>query len=332
MAGNDLRIKIVGTLNTGATIGEINTALKGIEKKINKLKLKVEVDQLKDITKAFSNIQNQTSKQGKGVKVVDESNLKTSKEIFTNVEAAVENFKKLGQVKISKIFDPATQELKSFNLEIQKADGLIEKLKFQTTKSQGVNGVDGFILTNKQELDKRSLETQKALSKTLQERQKEERKLAEEQAKAINKNIELTQKEKQKSAEKTKDLEHQLQLLRQQAQLNAQNLQRTHGGFVDNNAIKSYLSSVNSLTTTTPNLNKEMQNLNMQFRQISTNAKSAAGAAQHAGMSFKEMLSTAMTKFPINDSGGSKTSLIAGTPLEPFKLQRKDEIYLSVNV
>lgn len=40
---NNLKISITGTLNTGATIGEINTALKGIEKKINKIQLNVQI-------------------------------------------------------------------------------------------------------------------------------------------------------------------------------------------------------------------------------------------------------------------------------------------------
>lgn len=102
-----------------------------------------------------------------------------------------------------------------------------------------------------------------------------------------------------KAREQMRNLEHQLDLFRRQAQVNAQNILRTHGGFVDNQAMQNYLNSVNALTTKTPNLAREMKNLNMQFREISTNAKSAAGAAQQAGMSFAEMMSTAMVKFPI---------------------------------
>ncbi|QJI52488.1 tail tape measure protein [Psychrobacillus phage Perkons] len=85
----------------------------------------------------------------------------------------------------------------------------------------------------------------------------------------------------------------------EQAQLNAQNINRTHGGYVDDKALQSYLASVNSLTSRTPNLNNQMQSLNTQFKQISGNAKESAGALNQAGMSMKEMFSTAAIKFPI---------------------------------
>lgn len=58
MAGENLKLMIVGTLNTGATIGEINKQLKGIEKKIEKLTLNIKIDDkisktLSDFSKAM---------------------------------------------------------------------------------------------------------------------------------------------------------------------------------------------------------------------------------------------------------------------------------------
>ncbi len=73
---NDLKILITGTLNPGATIGSINTAIKGIEKKISKLKLKVEIDQnvLKTLTD-FNKQMQQIAKTAANTQKVVESAL-----------------------------------------------------------------------------------------------------------------------------------------------------------------------------------------------------------------------------------------------------------------
>lgn len=68
---------------------------------------------------------------------------------------------------------------------------------------------------------------------------------------------------------------------------------------MDNDALNQYLNSVKQINVDTPNAIQQMQNLNMRFKEIKTNAKSAAGALEQSGMSLREMLSTAMTKFPI---------------------------------
>jgi myosin heavy subunit len=116
-----------------------------------------------------------------------------------------------------------------------------------------------------------------------------------------SKNIQQIQRLEQhlQNLNRIRENEHKLELARQQALLNAQRIKTTHGGFVDNRALQQYIDSVNNLTPRTANLNQQLQKTEMQFKQIAQNAKSAAGAAQQAGMSFAEMMSTAMVKFPI---------------------------------
>lgn len=116
-----------------------------------------------------------------------------------------------------------------------------------------------------------------------------------------SKNIQQIQRLEQhlQNLNRIRENEHKLKLARQQALLNAQRIKTTHGGFVDNRALRQYIDSVNNLTPRTANLNQQLQKIEMQFKQIAQNAKSAAGAAQQAGMSFAEMMSTAMVKFPI---------------------------------
>lgn len=59
----DLKVRIIGTLNAGASINEINTAIKGIEKKVNKIKLNVTIDDnlSKNIEKLIKQLNNLSS-------------------------------------------------------------------------------------------------------------------------------------------------------------------------------------------------------------------------------------------------------------------------------
>ncbi|MCY8907859.1 phage tail tape measure protein, partial [Bacillus atrophaeus] len=96
---------------------------------------------------------------------------------------------------------------------------------------------------------------------------------------------------------KTKELERQLQLYQRQAQVNAQNLNaRSSGSMSGTNtaALQSYLNSVNQLSTRTPNLRAQMQNLNMQFREITANVSSATSRVT----SFGDQLTQSFSRMP----------------------------------
>ncbi|MGY3839491.1 phage tail tape measure protein [Bacillus atrophaeus] len=96
---------------------------------------------------------------------------------------------------------------------------------------------------------------------------------------------------------KTKELERQLQLYQRQAQVNAQNLNtRSSGSMSGTNtaALQSYLNSVNQLSTKTPNLRAQMQNLNMQFREITANVSSATSRVT----SFGDQLTQSFSRMP----------------------------------
>ncbi|MGO0713200.1 phage tail tape measure protein [Bacillus subtilis] len=95
---------------------------------------------------------------------------------------------------------------------------------------------------------------------------------------------------------KTKELEHQVQLYQRQAQINVQNLNTRYGSSLstaNSSALQDYLNSVNQLTARTPNLRTQMQNLNMQFREVSANASSASsnvsGFGEQLAQSFSRM-------------------------------------------
>ncbi|MCY9261589.1 phage tail tape measure protein [Bacillus spizizenii] len=95
---------------------------------------------------------------------------------------------------------------------------------------------------------------------------------------------------------KTKELEHQVQLYQRQAQINVQNLNARYGNSLstaNSSSLQNYLNSVNQLTARTPILRTQMQNLNMQFREVSANASSASsnvsGFGEQLAQSFSRM-------------------------------------------
>lgn len=293
---NDLRIKVTAHLDKEASTKLLQ---KHLDEIAGNLKLKVAIDdkQIKEIKNLMNDIQKQTSKQSKGVKIIDDDNLGTTKKIYTDVDNALKEFQKLGQVKINKIFDPATQELKAFNLEIQKTDGLIEKLKFETTGAQGVNGVDGFMLSKREEIDKRSIEMQKALTQTIQQRAQEERRLEEAQAKAVNKNIELTQKEKQLQEQLNKEIERQVRLYQETKKIQRDDLVRRYGDSIDTSALNSQMSKVMSIDPSAISSLKQLKviqdDVDLGFKKISSSVKSSS---THV-LGFAEAFQTAMVKF-----------------------------------
>lgn len=108
--------------------------------------------------------------------------------------------------------------------------------------------------------------------------------------------------DKSSAVAKTKELERQLELYRRQAQVNTQNLQNRYGNSLSNASnqqIQQYLNSVNQLTARTPNLRNQKANLNMQFREMSSNI----AATTRQTMSFGEQLQVSFSRIPVWAAG-----------------------------
>ncbi|KON87334.1 hypothetical protein AF332_11190 [Sporosarcina globispora] len=335
MADN-LKIRIIGTLNSGATIGEINSAIKGIEKKINTIKLNIQIDDkvsktLADFSKAMEN----HKKIAQDLNRVIKEEKTVTKEADGTIREKIRQHLKSGEImekEIKRTNDKtkATQQetkaIEENNKAIQRQGELLKrrydqdaegqkKLKSETYKD-GYNKVTYNTETGKAKVVQNVDQERKATENlTNSKRQlKDQLKLLNNEGKVSaenfaklnkaidnSKNIQQTQRLQQnlENLNRIRDNEHKLEMARQQAQVNAQRIRTTHGGFVDNTALNQYTQSVDNLTPRTANLNQQLQRSSAQFTQVAQNARSAAGAAQQAGMSFGEMLSTAMTKFPI---------------------------------
>lgn len=302
MSNNELRIEIIGSLNEQQSITDINSQLRTIEKKLN-LQLGIDTTQLNNIASQVKQIQDKINQGSKGIKIIDDKDLFDSinknKQLFTSIEQAKNAYKSFGDIKIKKVFDPYTQELSSFNMEIRRTDGLIENLKFELAKLKDMHGVNGFLLTKKTETDNREIQMQKQLQQTMVDRQNEQKKLTDLQSQAINKSIDQSQKELQNKKELSKEIERQLSLFQRQKQIESDNLKRKLGSTVDNTSLRSTNSKVNNIDPSTFSSLKQLKDwqseINLGFKEIGSQARASSSNV----LGFGEALQTAMVRFPI---------------------------------
>lgn len=104
--------------------------------------------------------------------------------------------------------------------------------------------------------------------------------------------------DKSAAVAKNNELKKTIELYQRQAQVNVQNLNTRYGssmGSSNRQAVQDYLNAVNSLNVSTGsnNIRSQIQSLNMQFRELASNAQTAANQASSFGaeltQTFKSM-------------------------------------------
>ncbi|MFO1442788.1 phage tail tape measure protein [Bacillus sp. Bva_UNVM-123] len=343
MAGENLKILITGSLNVGSTLGEINNQIKALEKKINSIKLSVQIDEkisktLQDFSRSMENHKKITQDLNRVIKeektvtreadgVIKEKirqHLKSGEIIEKEIKRINEQTKTTQkQTDETRKLIVETDKLKNKQRQITKLDGqgnytggsvnVGDKFKNTTLNYNANNEITGQRTTENLKQQVQAVENLKQkllqlsntgtitnsslgrMTSALNAAQTEKELLRIEQVLNRIQNS-------SKSREKTKELEHQLKLYQQQAQINAQNLNRRYGsslGEDNQRAINNYLQSVNRLTSQTPNLNRQMQQLSMQFRSISSNVNAATSHV----LSFGQQLQVAMQRIPLWSMG-----------------------------
>jgi uncharacterized coiled-coil DUF342 family protein len=183
---NNLKISIVGTLNTGKSLGEINAAISGLEKKVKSLKLKVEIND--NILSTLNNFNKQMSKMAEIAKntgkVIEESinpdGSKTKRTYFNGMkgefsdvtkaakESANQQIQSLEQV--SKELDKVTKQVERYNAENKKIGGKTSLSNLDGTIKRTVttdsnNNVTGHIVTHTIMLRKQKLLNKQQIKK-----------------------------------------------------------------------------------------------------------------------------------------------------------------------
>jgi hypothetical protein len=157
MANNDLSILIKAKFKDGIK-GDLQTELN----KIKDLKIDIGID-----TKALANLNQQikslqTMLNGsslKGIKIVDPEYIEKLKQDGRDIKITIQDieneYKKLGQVKIKTNIDEETGRIKNYNIELEKTNGIIEKMKYTPLYVANKNGSydTQFLLSAKTILD-----------------------------------------------------------------------------------------------------------------------------------------------------------------------------------
>lgn len=319
---NDLRIKIIGTLNIGATIGEINTALKGIEKKINKLKLNVELDDkisktLADFSKAMENHKaiaedlNKVIREEKDIlkdvngvtKELTRQYLKSG-EIIEKVRTITDQRTKATKNEtkaVGELID-VTNKLGQKQKEVQKFDGKGNLTGgSQTFKEGSVNRTYTFNKDKKLTGTNVSDNSGKELDSIRVSLTKlyDQGKITEDIFKRFNTAIDGAKnaKEIDKVRKALNDVSNEVnnKALQEKLVNNSQNLLRTHKKTVDTSGVTSLISSLKQIDPSAKSASNQLKQLETQLKSYQNNAREAA----RMSMSLKDMLSTALTKFPI---------------------------------
>jgi TP901 family phage tail tape measure protein len=295
IVSNPLGIKIIGAFDFKITEAKLKAQLAAIEKKLS-VQIGIDAKQIGQISKQIQQMQGQLKKQGNGIKIIDDKDAiknidkvnKGTRELWTSAEKAVNEYRKLGTVKFNKSFDPVTKEVQGFNLQLKRADDTLENLKFKLANIQTPKG-----LSTAFELEKRNVvdNSDKIKESQLQKQHAIKRQITIEEEKQIKKQDE----EKKKLNEQNQQLEHQIRMYKQRAQIQAQNLTRRYGDQVDSAGMNRYLAQVNSLNANTPRVRQQMDELNLSFQRLGSSVNTSSSHV----LGFGEQLGVAMQRFPI---------------------------------
>lgn len=322
MAGNnnDLRIKIVAKLDETLSTKQLQKQLDNISKKL-KLNIGIDQKQLKEISNAIKQIQAQQGQQGKRIKVVDDKEVNKIKEIHSSLDSAVKKYSKMGTVKFDRTLNPVTKELEKFELRVTKANGEVEKLKFQLTSLMGIKGVNGFALYD----NKISNNSQAQKEKQLQETQKINRKIEQEEKNSTNKIIQERERLSQgfkklfdqakisestfnkfnksinsaKNIQELEKIQKKLQLvtnstnnkaLQQKLISDAQTLLRTHSKTVDSSGVNKLITDLNRLRPSALNASNALAQAQIQMRGFQQSAREST----RSSMTIMDAFRTAM--------------------------------------
>ena len=187
---NNLGIKIKAILD--ANTKDINTQIQQLSTKIDKLKVKIALDttDLKNINQIMQDIKNLMSVNNKKFKVFDGEQIKKDRiEVYTSIEEIEEKYKSLGRVTFpNKILDPVTKELTGLTVQVEKANGIVEKFKYNLINIQNGSNIDkGFILNSLTQSDR----TAQIQERALQETQKINLKIQQENQKVSKQKMDL---------------------------------------------------------------------------------------------------------------------------------------------
>ncbi|GLI85721.1 SPBc2 prophage-derived uncharacterized transglycosylase YomI [Rossellomorea marisflavi] len=274
---DELKISLLGSLDEQKSTENLQSQLNKIQSNL-KLQFNFDAKALENVSKQIKQIQEVVNQNNTKLKLIDDKEVIKNldqvqgkvKQTFTSLEKAVQEYSKLGQVKIDSKLDPVTKQVDNFTLSVKKADDTIERMKFSLASIDTGRGLQNIY--------------ERSDVKVTDNRQATQEKVAQ-----------ADQKLRSEIAKTNLALEKQLELFKRRNQINANVLKTKFANTVDLNALSNFESAVNGLSKSTPNLSQKMQHLALDFKEI----KGQASEAARSSMSFGSQLAVAMTRFPV---------------------------------
>jgi hypothetical protein len=329
---NDLKILITAGLNSGKSIGEINTAIGGIEKKINSLKLNIEVNDkilgtLKNFTEQMKRISDAALNTGKVIEealMPDGTKIKRTYfdglkgEFSETIKAAKESSKsQLASLdEVAAGYDKVIKQVEKYNAAQKKVGETLTVSDKNGVNSRTINSnAQGQVTsykdtTNQQKqdkLDEQAIKDQQKLIEqmeqfrlqSLQRVQQQELQWNTAQQQSIQRNMDLTRQEIAQQQQLEAEIKRRLELYQREAQINATNINGRYGEHVNQTALGNQLSTV---LNASPNQFKNLQQLrnfitesNVGFRELTAGIDNMH---QHT-LTLGSALQQAFQKFPV---------------------------------
>lgn len=328
MADNDLRILISASLNVGKSVGDINEAIKAIEKhpSLQKIKLKIDIDQ--NFTQTINGFINAVAKMKK---ISDEQNKTVSEnvEIYKKLDGTVQQVTqkvlKNGEIiqRTKTVHDESKKAMLDESQAAQKLAESIDKLNKSELDSISINrdrnnkptgytvkSSQGYTATTQRlEADGQTIKSSTETTNYLKQRidALKEQKRINEQAEAIDRahyyalkdnNARIEAQEKLHYVALQQNLKREEDFIKRKADLQSKiaDAQRRYAG--DKTLVSSLdglLGNVQQIKSSAGNYKKAIGEVESQLKQIVATANSA----QSHSISFAEALRQAFTKFPI---------------------------------
>lgn len=362
---DSLRILLSASLNHGKSIGDINEAIRKIEKSasLRKIRLNIDVDQkiLKTLTDFNNNLNkiNQTMGQQSSVNDKATQTVKNTTNAISSETQAIQK-----QTKALKDNIEATKKVIAGGETLSRTvtTGSIENSNKQRTTYVGeTDSIKQIIETTNPLKDLR--EAEKVANQIADGRIKAQEKFNNLQEKSQQKRIDSAHKEaldvnnladqmangRIASEERVRNFNSEWNKKQQQAiqknndvriadeqkfaRMQQDTLSKIETARLQFGHSKGIRSKLDSLVIdakgikSTDDFNNGLKNVNASLARTTMGLK----AARVHSISFTDSFSQAMIKFPIKYLGGIKTSLIDWNALRVSTLQHKDEIYLFAN-
>lgn len=322
---NDLKILITSGLNIGRSIGEINAAISGLEKKVKKLKLKIEVP-----VNFNTHIQSFIKATEKMKSVADEQNkvISETQDIYKKLDGTVtqvsQKVLKSGEIiqKTKTIHDANKKSMQDETLAADKLAKAVDKLnnseldsitvlknKANATKGYRVVSSEGnTVTTQKLESDGQTLIGSSTTTNFKKQRNDELKEIARlnKEAETLDRNHFMALKDNHKRTEdmeklhylalqknRQRDIDYQQSIAKQQ-----QKISDTIRRYGADSAVKGQLQSLSqqlNTVTSTGNYKNALNNIDIQLKQITASAKTASSHT----LGFMEQLKVAAQRIPL---------------------------------